>query len=165
MASEAGSIDGTAADLARFAGLLAESDDLRRLVRSPVYPAEVQLRALKAVMEAAGIKGLAFQFIGLAAQNRRLFAIEAMITAFRGLVARAKGETNAEVISAEPLSAAQTDALKAQLKAALGRDVTLSTRVDSSILGGLIVKAGSRMVDNSLRTKLQNLKVSMKGVG
>lgn len=165
LAREDQAVDQVGADLAKFQALLDESEDLSRLVRSPVFSAEDQVSALQAICEKAGIKSLALNFIKLAAQNRRLFVLSDMIKAYRTLVAQSKGEISAEVISADTLSPKHLDDLKAAIKASVGRDVHLSTRVDSSILGGLIVKVGSRMVDNSLKTKLQNLKIAMKGTG
>jgi len=164
LAQETNSVSQVSADLDSFAAMLDSSEDLTRLVRSPVFGAGDQIAAMNAVFAQAGIKSIAANFIKLAAKNRRLFAVRDMIGAFRSLVAEARGEIAAEVVSAERLSAAQLSKLKAELKASVGSDVELATIVDPSILGGLIVKVGSRMVDNSLRTKLQNLKVSMKGV-
>ncbi|MEO9873825.1 MAG: F0F1 ATP synthase subunit delta [Anderseniella sp.] len=164
LAQESNSVSQVSADLDAFAAMLDSSEDLTRLVRSPVFGASEQIAALNAVFAQAGIKSIAANFIKLTADNRRLFAVKSMIGAFRSLVAEARGEIAAEVVSAEKLSAAQLSKLKAELKASVGSDVELATTVDPSILGGLIVRVGSRMVDNSLRTKLQNLKVSMKGV-
>jgi F-type H+-transporting ATPase subunit delta len=163
LAREAKSLDPVAADLDSFSAMLDESKDLVRLVRSPVFSTQEQVGALQALFAKAGIKGLAANFIGLAARNRRLFAIADMITAYRALMAAQRGEIAAEVTSAEKLSASQVARLKAELKAAAGSDVLLTQTVDPSILGGLIVKIGSRMVDSSLATKLNNLKVAMKG--
>ena len=165
LAQEARVIDKTGSDLDRFQALLDGSEDLKRLVRSPVFGAAEQIGALDAIMTKARISGLAANFIKLAATNRRLFAISDMISAYRALVAQDRGEITAEVTSAEKLAAAQITKLKSALKTSVGRDVQLAQKTDPSILGGLIVKVGSRMVDNSLRTKLQNLKTSMKGVG
>ncbi len=164
LAQESGTVSQVSADLDSFVAMLDSSEDLTRLVRSPVFGAGEQIAALDEIFAQAGIKSIAANFIKLAAKNRRLFAVRDMIGAFRSLVAQARGEIAAEVVSAEKLSAAQLSKLKAELKASVGSDVELATIVDPSILGGLIVKVGSRMVDNSLRTKLQNLKVSMKGV-
>lgn len=152
------------ADFARFQEMLSGSDDLQRLVRSPVFSAKDQTGALDAIFAATGIKGLAAKFIGLTAANRRLYLVSDMIRAYQALEAAERGEVSAEAVSAVKLTAAQITKLKAQLKAATGQEVALSTRTDESILGGLIVKVGSRMIDSSLRTKLQNLKVAMKGV-
>jgi F-type H+-transporting ATPase subunit delta len=150
-------------DLDQFASLVEKSDDLMRLVKSPVFGADEQTNALEAVLAKAKISGIAANFIKLAAKNRRLFAVLDMIRAYRALVSKAKGEITAEVTSAEKLTPAQITKIKTSLKAAVGQDVKLVTHIDSEILGGLIVKVGSRMVDNSLRTKLQSMKIAMKG--
>ncbi|MCB1381073.1 MAG: F0F1 ATP synthase subunit delta [Alphaproteobacteria bacterium] len=163
LASEEKAIDEVAVNLASLSTAIADSDDLKRLVRSPVFSTADQIAALEAICAKAKITGPALNFVRLVARNRRLAALPAMIDAFNASVAASRGETAAEVVSAEKLSAAHIKDLKAALKASLGRDVTLTTRVDSSILGGLIVKVGSRMMDNSLKTKLSNLKIAMKG--
>jgi F-type H+-transporting ATPase subunit delta len=165
LAREANSVDQVGTDLANFQTLLDESQDLTRLVRSPVFSAEDQISALEAICARAQIQSLALNFIKLVAKNRRLFALSDMIKAYRTLVAQSKGEISAEVTSADQLSAKHLADLKAAIKASVGQDVQLATRVDPAILGGLIVKVGSRMVDNSLKTKLQNLKIAMKGTG
>lgn len=165
LALEGGALDAVDADLSRFNALLSESEDLTRLVKSPVFAAEDQSRAIAAVLDKAGIGGLVGNFVKVAANNRRLFAVPGMIVAFRALLARHRGEVTAEVTSAEPLSDAQIGSLKDALKAQLGKDVTLATAVDPALLGGLVVKVGSRMVDTSLRSKLNSLKIAMKEVG
>jgi len=165
LALDSGAIDAVEADLSRFTALLAESEDLTRLVRSPVFAAEDQLRAVTAVLAKAGIGGLVANFIKVAAGNRRLFVLPGMITDFRRLAAAHRGEVTAEVTSAEPLSDAATAALKEALKAKIGKDVTLVAHVDPALIGGLVVKVGSRMVDTSLRSKLNSLKIAMKEVG
>lgn len=165
LALESGALDSVDADLSRFSALLAESADLNRLVKSPVFAAEDQLRAVSAVLDKTGIGGLVGNFIKVAAGNRRLFAVPSMITGFRQLLAKHRGEVTAEVTSAEPLTEAQTTSLKDALKAQIGKDVTLSASVDPALIGGLIVKVGSRMVDTSLRSKLNSLKIAMKEVG
>lgn len=165
LADEAGAFEAVEGDLSRFTALTAESPDLVRLVRSPVFSAEDQTRAVGAVLDAAGIGGLVGNFVRLAAANRRLFAVPDMITGFRAMLAKRRGETTAHVTSAEPLSDAHVAALKEALRAQLGKDVALSTEVDQSLIGGLIVKVGSRMIDTSLRTKLNSLKIAMKEVG
>jgi F-type H+-transporting ATPase subunit delta len=165
LAQETDSVEEISAGLNRFQALLDESVDLRRLVRSPVFSADDQLAALDAICAKADIGGLALNFIRLVTRNRRLFAITDMIKAYRTLIARAKGEVSAEVTSAEPLDRKHVEALKAAIKSAIGRDVDLAIKIDPAILGGLIVKAGSRMVDNSLKTELQNLRIAMKGTG
>ena len=140
-------------------------EDLRRLVKSPVFSAEEQQTALQAIFNTVGIDGLAAKLILLLGKNRRLSAVSDVIQAYRRLIAQARGEVTADVISAEPLTAAQVDILKADLARAMGRNVMLVARTDESLIGGLIVKIGSRMVDASLKTKLQNLKLTMKGAG
>lgn len=162
LADSASSLDATAADLGRIASLINESDDLRRLVVSPVFGADDQARAFSAVLDRVGIKGLVANFVGLVIQNRRLFALPDMIRGFNALLAAKRGEVTADVTSAHPLNDAQIQSLKASLKTATGRDVTLNTKVDASLLGGLVVKVGSRMIDSSLKTKLTSLKLAMK---
>jgi F-type H+-transporting ATPase subunit delta len=162
LALEANAIEAVKADLDRFDALVAESADLTRLVRSPVFSAQEQLQGLSAVLERVGIRGLTANFLKLAASNRRLFAVRDMIKAFRALVARHKGEATAAVTVAEPLKDQHVDALRAALKAVTGKDVDLDIEVDPAILGGLVVKLGSRMVDTSLRTKLSGIKHAMK---
>ena len=164
LAREESAIDAVQADLDRFAALLAESADLARLVRSPVFSAAQQGKALAAVLEAAGVGGLAERFLKVLAANRRLFAVGTMIADFRKLVAHHKGEVVADVTLAERPSEAQLAAITAALRAVTARDVQVAVRIDPAIIGGLIVKLGSRMVDSSLRTKLRSLKHVMKEV-
>jgi F-type H+-transporting ATPase subunit delta len=165
LALEAKSVPAVEKDLDQVAALIAESADFARLVRSPVFSSEEQGRAVTAVLDKAGIGGLVANFVKVTAANRRLFAVPDMITAFRRIAAKNRGEVAAEVTSAEPLNASHVAALKDALKASLGKDVTLDARVDPSLIGGLIVKVGSRMIDGSLRTKLNSLKLAMKEVG
>lgn len=153
------------ADLVKFEQLLDLSDDLRRLVKSPVFSADDQTKAIGAVLDKAGIGGLTANFFRLIARNRRLFAAPDMIKAFRSLAARARGEVQAEVVSAQALSDQQMQQLKDSLRASVGKDVQITAKVDPALLGGLVVKIGSRMIDSSLRTKLNSLKNAMKEVG
>jgi F-type H+-transporting ATPase subunit delta len=162
LALEANAVEAVKADLDRFDALVAESANLTRLVRSPVFSAEEQLQALSAVLERVGIGGLAANFLKLATSNRRLFAVRDMIKAFRALVAQHRGEVAAAVTVAEPLKDQHVDALRAALKSVTGKDVDLDVKIDPAILGGLVVKLGSRMVDSSLRTKLNAIKHAMK---
>lgn len=156
-------VDAVKADLDGFAAAMADSEDLRRLVRSPVFGAEEQTKALAAVLDRAGIKGLTANFLKLVASNRRLFAVGDMIRGFRALVAKHKGEVTAQVTVAEKLSDAHLEALKGALKSVTGgKAVDLNVKVDPAIIGGLTVKLGSRMVDSSLRTKLNSIKNAMK---
>lgn len=163
LASEDKSVPATGAALSSFAALIEESDELKRLLRSPVFKAEDQEEAISALAAKAGITGLALNFLKLMARNRRLAAMPEAIAAYQALVAKSKGEVTAEVTSAEKLSDKQLTDLKAALKSAVGSDVALTAKVNPAILGGLIVKVGSRMMDNSLLTKLNSLKSAMKG--
>jgi F-type H+-transporting ATPase subunit delta len=157
-------VDTAKADLDRFDALVAASPDLTRLVRSPVFTADEQIRALSAVLEKAGIGGIAAQFLKVVASNRRLFAVREIIKDFRALVARHKGEVTAEVTFAETPSEAHLAAVRDALKAVTRKDVQVDVTVDPSIIGGLIAKLGSRMIDSSLRTKLNSIKHAMKEV-
>ena len=165
LALEQQALDQVAVDLNRFNEALDAFDDLLRLVKSPVFSAEEQGRALAAILEQLKIEGLTRNFLLLAAKNRRLFATPDMIRAFRAMLARHRGEMSATVTAAAKLTESQVTALRQALKAALGKDIMLEERVDAGLLGGLVVKVGSRMVDTSLRTKLNSLKVAMKEVG
>ena len=163
LALECKATDAVKADLDRFDALIAGSTDLQRLVRSPVFGVDEQLKALTAILDKAGIKGLTANFLRVITTNRRLFAVRDMIRAYRTLVARHKGEVSAHVTVAQPLSDANLDALKGALKNVTGgKDIDLGVKVDPAVIGGLIVKVGSRMVDSSLRTKLKAIKFAMK---
>lgn len=165
LALEAGVVEAVGADLDRFQALLDESDDLKRLVVSPVFSAEDQSKAISAIAEKAGISGLAANFLKVVANNRRMFAVPGMIASYRTTAAAHRGEIVAEVTSAHALDEAQETELKAALKSVTGKDVTIDLTVDPSLLGGLIVKVGSRQIDTSLRTKLSTLKLALKEVG
>lgn len=165
LALEAGSVEAVGSDLNRFQAMVDASDDLKRLILSPVFSAEDQTKAIAAIVEKAGIKGLVANFLKVVASNRRLFAVPGMIRAYHVIAARQRGEVTAEVTSAHALSAAQETELKAALKGVTGKDVAIAVTVDPSILGGLIVKVGSRQIDTSLRTKLSTLKLALKEVG
>ena len=162
LAHETNAIDAVKADLERFDTLIAENPDLNRLVKSPVFSAAEQLQALAAVLERAGIGGLTAKFLKLITANRRLFAVRDMVRGYRKLVAGHKGEATAEITVAEQLKDEHLSALRAALKSVSGKDVDLAIKVDASIIGGLVVKLGSRMVDTSLRTKLNAIKHAMK---
>jgi F-type H+-transporting ATPase subunit delta len=165
LALEAGTLDQIRNELDAFDALAASNPDLTRLIRSPVFGAEEQSKALAAVLDRAGISGLAAQFLKLVTANRRLFAVREIIKAFRALVARHKGEVTAQVTVAEQLNDARLGEIKDALAAVTGKHVQVDLRVDPSIIGGLIVKLGSRMVDSSLRTKLNAIKHAMKEAG
>ena len=163
LALDSKAVDAVKADLDRFDALIADSPDLNRLVRSPVFDADSQLRALAAILDKAGIAGLAANFLRVITTNRRLFAVRDMIRAYRALVARHKGEVTAQVTVAEPLSDKHLNALKDALKSVTGgKDIDFDVKIKPAIIGGLIVKVGSRMVDSSLRTKLNAIKIAMK---
>jgi F-type H+-transporting ATPase subunit delta len=154
---------GTALD--QFGAMIDASEDLQKLVRSPVFSADEQVGAVNAVLKTAKIDGIAANFIGLVASKRRLFALPSMIAAYRQLNADAKGIVRAEVTLAEQPSAAQLKDIAAALKDAAGKQVTIDLRIDPSLIGGLVVKMGSKMVDASLKTKLNSLRIAMKEVG
>ena len=156
-------VDAVKKDLDSFDALVSSSADLNRLIRSPAFDADEQLKALSAILAKAGITGLAANFLRVITTNRRLFAVRDMIRAYRALVARHKGEVTAQVTVAEKLNDKNLDALKSALKLVTGgKDIDLDIKIEPAIIGGLIVKVGSRMVDSSLRTKLNSIKLAMK---
>jgi F-type H+-transporting ATPase subunit delta len=165
IAIETKSLAKVESQLAVFESLLGESEDLRRLIGSPVFSADEQLKAIGAVAARAGIDGLVANFLKVVASNRRLFAIPSIIEAFREIAAAHKGVVTADVTSAFKLTAVQEKELKATLKDVAGKDVDINMTVDPSLLGGLIVKIGSRQIDTSLRTKLSSMKLALKEVG
>lgn len=165
LSSEAKQFDTVAADLTTIKSMMADSEDLVRLVRSPLISRDDQAKAMAAVLEKLGVSDLVRRFVGTVARNRRLFALSDMIDDFGKLLAAERGEVVAKVISAKKLSDSQLEAIASALKSAIKSDVSLEADVDDGLIGGLIVKVGSRMVDSSIRTKLQNLKFAMKGVG
>jgi F-type H+-transporting ATPase subunit delta len=163
LARDGDALDAVAADLAAFKRMLDNSADLRRLVRSPVISREDQGKALAALSERAGFNALTAKFLGVVAEHRRLFALPGIIEAYSAMLAEHKGEVGAELVSAVPLQEQQVTTLEKQLSSAVGRQVLLSARVDPGLLGGLVVRVGSRMLDASLRTKLRQLELAMKG--
>ena len=163
LATERKAVDAVSADLGAFRRAIGGAPELARLVKSPVFSRDDQSKALKPVLEKLGASALTIQFLLLLAAKRRLFAIEGIIVGFERLVARSRGETEAEVTSARPLEDGELAELKNTLKAKLGREPRLNTKVDPSLLGGLVVKVGSRMIDTSLRTKLSGIRAAMKG--
>jgi len=165
LAKDQRQLDQVERDLAALAQMLDASGDLRRLVLSPVITTHDQAKAFNAILAKAGVAGLVSNFVNLIVRNRRLFALRDMIQAFRALLARERGEVNANVTSAHPLTPEQMQALADSLRISIGKNVRIETRVDPNLLGGLVVKVGSRMIDSSLRTKLNNLKVVMRGIG
>jgi F-type H+-transporting ATPase subunit delta len=163
LAQDQKAIDAVAADFAALKAAIHASADLARLVRSPAFSSAQQARALKSLLGEMGVSPLTVKFILTLAAKRRLLALEGIIAAYNRKLARLKGEVQAEVISARALSAGETAELKSVLKSRLGREPRLETRVDPTLLGGLIVKLGSRMIDSSIRTKLTGLAAAMRG--
>jgi F-type H+-transporting ATPase subunit delta len=164
LADEGRTVDAVAENLRRLRQMLVESPDLVRLIRSPVLNRDQQGRAVAEIAARADFDPLTRNFLGLLARNRRLFAVEAMITAFLAELARRRGELTAHVSSAAPLSESQLATVTDALRRSVGGKVSVDLSVDPSLLGGLVVRVGSRMVDSSLRTKLQRLELAMKGV-
>ena len=163
LALEEKAVDKVKKDLETFDALIGESADLNRLVRSPVFGVDEQLKAVSAILAKVGISGIAANFLRVIATNRRLFAVREIIRGYRALVARHKGEVSAQITVAEKLSDTNLAALKSALTSVTGgKDMDLDVKIDPAIIGGLIVKVGSRMVDSSLRTKLNAIKFAMK---
>jgi len=165
LAESQGALDQVAGDLKTLKAMVRDSADLRRLLDSPVLTRAETGKAIAALAQAAKFSGLTANFLGLLAKNRRLFTLVGVIDAYLGRLAPKRGEVAAQVASAVPLSQAQQDALASTLKTAFGGNVAVEVTVDPALLGGMVVKVGSRMVDSSLKTKLQHLKLAMKGVG
>jgi F-type H+-transporting ATPase subunit delta len=163
LAVDRGLIDQVADDLRQLQAMINESADLRRLIQSPLFSRDQQSDAMAAVLTSAGLSEMVRNFVGVVAGNRRLFALEGMIGAYRALVARHRGEVTAEVTSATPLSESQQSAVEQALRQAIGSTVAVDTKIDPDLIGGMVVRVGSRMVDSSLRTKLQRLQLAMKG--
>ena len=165
LADENGILDHVAADLRGLKALLAESKDMRRLVRSPILSRAEQEKAMAAILEQANADRITRNFVALAARNRRLFALSGIIDAYLAMLAERRGEVTAEVTAANPLSESQQKTLAETLRKLVGAKVAVELRIDRELLGGLIVKVGSRLFDSSLRTKLRKLELVMKGVG
>ena len=163
LAREAKSIETVEASLATLKRAIAESDELRRLIASPMVTRSAAANAIKAVAGELELDALTANVLGVLATNRRLAYTGKLIDSFAALAAAHRGETSATVTTAHPLDAEQTTALKAKLKARVGRDVSVDLRTDPAILGGLIVKIGSQLIDASIRTKLNTLALAMKG--
>ena len=158
-------LDAVAGDLKALQKMIADSADLRRMMNSPILDRDDQVKAMGAVTKAAAFDGLTQKFVGLVAQNRRLFTLPAMIRAFLKLLAARRGEMTAEVIAARALTSDQQAAVAEAIRKAVGSKVSIDLKVDPSLLGGLVVRVGSRMIDSSLKTKLQKLQLAMKGIG
>jgi F-type H+-transporting ATPase subunit delta len=163
LAQDQKAVDAVSADLASLRRAMETSPDLTRLVRSPVFSAADHAKALKAILDKMGANTLTSKFVLLLAQKRRLFVLTQIMAAYEHLVAKSRGETEAEVTAARALSDAEITELKSALKSGLGKEPRLHSKIDPTLLGGLIVKVGSRMIDSSLRTKLDGLRAAMKG--
>ena len=163
LAQEERAVEAVARDFASLKQLMAESPDLARLIRAPVFSREEQAAGMSGVLHRMEAGALTRRFILLLASKRRLFALPDIIRAYGKMVSRQKGEMSAQVTSARPLSDDEAAELKSILRAKLSKDVNLETRIDPSLLGGLIVKVGSRMIDSSLRTKLNGIRTAMRG--
>jgi F-type H+-transporting ATPase subunit delta len=164
LADEQRALDPVASDLRELRTMLRESGDLLRLIRSPVLSREQQGKAIGIVAERAGLSALVRNFLAVVARNRRLFAVPAMIEAFLAQLASRLGEVTAQVTAAQPLSDAQQEALNDHLQRSIGGRVSIDVHIDAGLIGGIIVKLGSRMVDASIRSKLQRLQLAMKSI-
>ena len=165
LADEQKQLDGVADDLRNLQQLITESADLQRLIRSPLYGRDQQSKAMTTILEKAGASDLTRRFVLVVAGNRRLFALPQMIKGYLVELARRRGEVTAKVTVAKPLSEPQENRLTDALRTAVGSKVQIDVDIDPGLLGGLVVKVGSRMVDSSIRTKLNRLQTAMKGVG
>jgi len=163
LAQEEKSVEALERDFAALKAMIAESSDLARLVRAPVFSREEQAKGINAVLHRMEAAPLTRRFVLMLTSKRRLFVLADIIRAFGQLLAKLRGEVSAEVTSARALSDAEVASLKQTLKSKLGRDARLDAKVDPSLLGGLVVKVGSRMIDSSLRTKLNGIRAAMRG--
>ena len=162
LTQEEKSIDTLEADVDALAAALADSDDLKQLLTSPIYSRDQQEKAIGAVAEKMGLSATMGNTLRLMAQTRRLFVVPALIAQLREKIANAKGEITAEVVAAKALTKAQSDKLAKVLKDRFGSDIKLNSSVDESLIGGLVVKVGSKMIDTSIRSKLDALQNTMK---
>lgn len=163
LARDGGQIDSVGQSLSSVKQALAEVPDFRSLVSSPLVARDAASNAIAGIAATLGLDPLTTKFLGVLAGNRRLDKLTGMIRAYEQLVSAHKGETRAEVTSAFPLTGEQTAALAQQLRTRVGREVALDTKVDPAIMGGLVVKIGSQMIDSSIRTRLNTLAHAMKG--
>ena len=163
LADQAKKLDTIADDLRGLKGLIAESADLRSLLRSPLYDRDQQCDAMSAILERAGVDELTRRFVLVVAQNRRLFALPRMIEGYLEELARRRGEVTAHVTAARPLDEAQLNSLRQAINKVVGGKAKIDVKVDAALLGGLVVRVGSRMIDSSIKGKLDRLQVVMKG--
>jgi F-type H+-transporting ATPase subunit delta len=164
LADERRILDEVASDLRQMRAMVQASPDLVRLIRSPILSRDEQSKGIAALAEQAGFSPLVRDFLAVVARNRRLFAVPAMIEAFLAKLAARRGEVTAEVFAAQPLSEAQLAVLSEQLRRSIGSRVSVDLHVDPGLIGGLIIKLGSRMVDGSIKSKLQRLQLAMKSI-
>ena len=164
LADERRILDEVASDLRQLRAMVQASPDLLRLIRSPILSRDEQSKGIEALADAAGLSPLVRDFLAVVARNRRLFAVPAMVEAFLAELAARRGEVTAEVLAAQPLSETQLAALNEQLRRSIGSRVSVDVRVDPGLIGGLVVKLGSRMVDGSIKSKLQRLQLAMKSI-
>ncbi len=165
LAKEAKAVDALENDLTALSGVLSDSDDFKTLISSPIYTRAQQGEAIAALAGKMGLSEIMTNTLNLMASKRRLFVLPQLVTALRNAIAEDKGEVTADVVSATALTEAQSDKLAKSLKAATGQTVTLNATVDESLIGGLVVKVGSKMIDTSIRSKLASLQNAMKEVG
>ncbi len=162
LADEHNSLDAVADDLRGLKGLLGDSKDLRYLLSSPLLDRSQQTSAVLAVVAAAGVTDMTRRLVGVVGQNRRLFALGAVIDQFLQILATRRGEVTAHITSARTLSDQQINALTEKLRSIVGNKVNIEAEVDESLLGGLVVRVGSRMVDTSIRSKIQRMGRAMR---
>ena len=165
IAKEGNSVPAIEDDIASLQGALSDSEDFSALISSPIYTRDEQHKAITAVAAKMGLSDTMSNTLALMAQKRRLFVLPQLLATLRAIIAEAKGEVTADVVSAKALTKAQSDKLAKTLKASTGKTVTLNATVDESLIGGLVVKVGSRMIDTSIRSKLNSLQNAMKEVG
>jgi F-type H+-transporting ATPase subunit delta len=163
LALEENSLDAVERDFAALKTMILQSADLARFVRAPIFSRGEQAKGMTAILAGMDAAPLTRRFVLLLAAKRRLFALLDAMRDFDALLARQRGEIDAEVTSARPLRLLETEALKRVLKAKFGREPQLAARVDHTLLGGLVVKVGSRMIDSSLRAKLKGMRAAMRG--
>ena len=165
LAEQKKKLDAVAEDLRGLRQLIEQSEELRRLLRNPLFGRATQQRAFGAVLDRAGVNPITRNFCMVVVHNNRLFVLPQMIEGYLAELARRRGEVTAQVATAQELSDKQLQSLEQALKKAVGGKVKVEPRVDPSLIGGMVVRVGSRMIDNSLRSKLNRLQHAMKGAG
>lgn len=158
-------LDQVAEDFRGLRALVDDSPELRRLLRNPLFGRERQTKAITAILDKAGVDPITKNFCLVVARNNRLFALPEMMDGYLQKLAKKRGEITAQVTAAQELSDKQKQSLADALHKSVGGKVNIETRVDPGLIGGLVVRVGSRMIDNSLRSKLNRLQHAMKGAG